>query len=357
MSINIQENIYIYRQIKIKKKTIVARSMEADKAKSNAFTSEQKVWLKLHEEFRINSRDLVLYDSTAAMGTADFRADHNGNRVTVENKHDVKIYAADRFNFTLGNHNQWVANVIISSNAAKVNEIYRLVGNRVEMFHTTAVERKLVSNIRVELRGEGLLHRIDLRLPHSQWFSVFIFGRSIISVRTNGDYYAEKMQNLSRHVSLRTLEWHRTQKDLRFVIENNQAPNALIKCHASRESETQTEESEEKLSKADVKAAVKEAIESLHTPQQRVNHPWIECSNQANLMQKMEAPDQLGAQSLALQEVVEEKADEEISEWSYVYESKPNKTLVAIRKENAARFGGLFDVEDSDDGDDEKSRE
>lgn len=322
------------------------------------FVNEQKIWVKLNEEFRINGREMTLYDSQSAMAMDDFNVAHNANRVTVENKLNVKIYADDQFNFTLWNHRQWVANIVVSSNTAKVNDIYRLMGTRIEMFHTTSVERKLNSNISLELRGEGVLHRVELRLPHSQWFSLFVFGRDVITVRTNGDFFAEKMQCLSRHVSMKTLEYRRGKSDFMFVVENNTAQNALVKCHASNEVGTQTEETandeQTKINRADLKAAMHEVMKEYRLEA----HPWSGYGGAASLEAQADVQENTTAvvKGKAKPEPAESRAE---TEWSYVYQFNPkpvDQKAVEVRRQNREMFGGLFDMKNSDDGDDEESR-
>lgn len=308
------------------------------------FTNEQKIWIKSCEPFRINTREINLYDSRT---DTTCKTTHEEFTISVENN-DIKVYSDEPFSFTVWNHKQWVANVYVGSNMVKINNVYRLMNQKVEMYHTTALERDLSAKLRLELRGEGVLHRLEMRLPGTKWFSMFIFGRDVLTVRTNGDYFTDRMERAFHHVSLKTLEHVRTQKDLKFVIKNQGTTNELVKCHASIDIGTQTEveEKEGPVTKADVKAAVEEALSNYREKTKHEPHPW----------NSYEA----GAQSLPLQEKIAKKEDTEAdsnSQWTYVTTIKAtNPATLAIRKENLKHFGGLFDMVDSDGADDERSK-
>lgn len=320
----------------------------------NSFVNEQKIWLRLDEPFRIHGREIMLYDSSS--GAEDWRVVHQEYRIAVEKQNNVKIYSNGAFNFTVWNHRQWNANLRVGSNSINVNNMYRVYDRKVEMHHTDSVERNLASGVRLELLGQGVLHRIEMRMPGMKWSSIFIFGRDVLSVRPNGDFYADRMQRAFHHVSQKTMEYEQTKKDLKFVIQTSAPMNEIAKGVVTREFGTQTDapndDEKETLTKADVKAAIAEAMTEMKITASQV-HPWNEYAGAASLQAQSELKGE--SANAAKPEPAESHVE---TEWSYVFRSKPkpvNPRDLEIRQQNQALFGGLFDMKISDDGDDEKS--
>lgn len=322
--------------------------------------------VRLYEPAEVYVHSVGLF-STRDPGAGERRTqDFPDMRIVMQNEEllEIQFKPKHKFSLAIHNHQQWATTARVTSDEIDIDGVYKLRHEHLTVMQVSTVERQLLAQIKIVLLATGTFHRVDMKLDHSPWYALFIFGRILHTVRPNGDFYGQVMEKVCNHVSKRTLDFQRTAVDLQFLVGNQVERNALMKRIEAEEKYTQTEEQnavpeKQAFNMEMVKEAVNDAMETWlkaqpkETPIPAVDntrsHPWNSDQN-------------AGAKSLLL--LSDKKSNDtktnqkqtEPSEWSYAYMSKVNQQMVDMRNQNRKMFGGLF-AEDADDEEDGSDKE
>lgn len=312
-----------------------------------------RLTIRAYEEFEIHSPNEVMF-ATSRVGRP-WSGQYAHTHVSVVEGNDIRAKSTQPLKFTLWNHRQWVACITVSHGIVKVNENYRLHGATVENVHITDNFRDLSAGVRVVLMGTGVLHRVDLHMPAGTWFSIFIFGRDITTVRPNGQYYETRMENAFNFVSARTLEFERRNQGVQFVIKNQNDASRLVERVKCAEEGTQTCQLTELVTMSALTEAITQAIENVHLMTSRAastvdgRSDVVQPEGAANEQTAHE--DAEGAQSLLMQGEVASHSGQTARKSAEARRRAEEKAR-QIRKENFERFGGLFDLKPGSDSSD-----
>ena len=228
-----------------------------------------------------------------------------------------------------------------------VNNNYRLHGATAECVHVNDVVRDLSAGLRLVLLGVGVLHRIDAKMVGGTWFSMFVFGRDILTIRPNGQFLHDRLENAFHHVSAKTLSYERTRQDLQFVISNESNVSRLVKRVDCNDQATQTCQSILPVTAQTLNEAVEQAISKVTA---KFAHPWAMLTHQSTHTDRNNE----GAQSLAAQNLDSATVASSSRAASREENSRAAQRAREARRANAFQFGGLFDhLTRDNDADDE----
>lgn len=350
--LNVSELLLIpfqYFQISNRNPSVV--TMEA---KSSSMQSDpRRIMLRTAEDFEVRTPERSIFNSFKV--DVPWQNQFERLQMSVPGTREIRMKSSADFRFSLWNHKHWLANVSVSRDMIAINNNYRLHGNVAECVQVNDVVRDLSAGIRVVLLGTGVLHRVDLKLVGGTCFSLFAFGRDILTVRPNGQFLQDRLENAFNHVSTKTLEYERTQNDIKFIVSNQMDPTRLTKRVECKDSGTQTCQMIQLVTAETLQNAVDKAIETVTA---KFAHPWISPSRSSDAgSTKMAATvandGNEGAMSLAAKDF------DAVSVASGMRDTRVEESRAAIRareawKENVKRFGGLFEhVSRNSDADDE----
>lgn len=174
---------------------------------------------KVHDQACLKSQELVLLDSSwinqvMLYDNGKYRLSLTGNE-----RFDIDYARGTSFSVVVYNHQHYICHIYINRDGVSIDGIYELDQNRVAIHQANAVERRLTGMFKLELAGTGPVYRIDIKYENSVWFGMFIFGRRLLNVRPNGDFYQLGLEELMSVVSRRALENQRITSKISVGVQ------------------------------------------------------------------------------------------------------------------------------------------
>lgn len=308
-------------------------------------TSTNRLVVRTVETFEIRTPERAIFHSERS--AIPWNDNYGQTQLAIPHEHEIRFKSERTIQFSVWNHKHWLANVTLAHGIITVNNNYRLHGTTAECVHINDVVRDLSAGVRLILLGTGVLHRVDIKMAGGTWFSMFVFGRDILTVRPNGQFLHDRLENAFHHVSAKTLSYERTHQDLQFVISNESNASRLVKRVDCNEQGTQTCHLIQPVTAQTLNEAVEQAISKITA---QCSHPWAMLPRQIATTNR----DGEGAQSLAAQSLDSATVASSSQAPSREGNSRAAQRARGARRENLLRFGGLFDyVKRESDADDE----
>lgn len=332
------------------------------KVSRSGFGCHQQLSIRFHEDFKIKDAESVLFDSCA--GAQEIQMMIGDTQLEMRQRGQILLSASRHFDFGLWNHNQWLARCFVKANRMQVNNTHKVGGDCVEVKHVTVSDRNLSSRLRFELNNEGVVHKIDFKLPGTCCFTMFVFGRNIINITPNGEFFEAQLLKMCQFVSHRTLDSKR-QRDPPFIVRNDGDPNKVVRWVEAVDGQTQTEPGSDRTQEmiSAVTNAIGGAMAKWSAENQRPHHPWF---NAPPLSLDMVSPKVSESKSEAATGAIKKVKSgigreqsaagnriRSCSPWSYVVESKKDEELVHQRRRAKEMFGDLFSAWDKQPGDED----